>query len=213
MLIDAVAPTHQHSFGNFLALCTPHSSAIAALQAFFDAVVGVGADFKFLPDEELVEALMTPTEEARDLFIGGRADLERQTVMLIRGNLQQIVVPLNSFQPNQACAPDPRRFRLTDYGNTVCLGDYEASNHSILYEIDPDYRRRYRAKRRAQDKSFGASLGRLRRLKGISRGDFAPLSAKEVARIERGEIEKPRPRTLKTIAARLKVEPDEIEDY
>jgi hypothetical protein len=202
-----------HDIGHFLALKAPAAAAIPALQACFDLVVGVGADFQFLSDAELVEVLLAPPDEAQDLFIGGRIDRARSTLSLIRGNLQQVLVPLDLFQPNPTCSPDPTRFRLSDHGGTICLGEYEASSHSILYEIDPDYRRRHRAKRRAEDRTFGASLGRLRRLKGMSRGDFAPISAKEIARLERDEIAKPHARTVHTIATRLGVTPEEIETF
>ncbi len=47
----------------------------------------------------------------------------------------------------------------------------------------------------------------------VSRDDFAPLSAKTIARIERNEVEKPHGETLRIIAKRLNVDPEEIETY
>jgi transcriptional regulator with XRE-family HTH domain len=69
------------------------------------------------------------------------------------------------------------------------------------------------AKRRAEDKTFGACLRRLRLLRGLRQADFGDVAAKTIARIERGETEAPHGQTLKVIAARLGVEPDEITDY
>jgi transcriptional regulator with XRE-family HTH domain len=54
---------------------------------------------------------------------------------------------------------------------------------------------------------------RLRKQRRLKRSDFAPISAKEIARIERNEVEKPHARTLETIAERLGVRPEEIESY
>ena len=54
---------------------------------------------------------------------------------------------------------------------------------------------------------------RLRKQRGLKRTDFAPVSPKEIARIERNEIEKPHAKTLEAIANRLGVRPEEIEDH
>ena len=67
--------------------------------------------------------------------------------------------------------------------------------------------------RQESEKSFGASLRRLRIQKRLSRSDFAPLAAKTIARIERNEIGKPHGKSLNTIAQRLGVAVDQIETY
>ena len=54
---------------------------------------------------------------------------------------------------------------------------------------------------------------RLRKQRRLKRSDFAPVSAKEIARIERNEVGKPHARTLEGIAGRLGVRPEEIGDY
>ncbi len=61
--------------------------------------------------------------------------------------------------------------------------------------------------------SFGGCLRRLRLQKGVGRGDFPGINMKEIARIERGEIKKPHAATVKAIARKLGVEPEEIEEY
>jgi transcriptional regulator with XRE-family HTH domain len=54
---------------------------------------------------------------------------------------------------------------------------------------------------------------RLRKQRRTKRSDFAPISSKEIARIERNEVEKPHAKTLGIIAGRLGVRPEEIESY
>jgi hypothetical protein len=107
----------------------------------------------------------------------------------------------------------PFRLGFTDCGNTVRLGEYEAAADAILYEADPEYRSRLRAKRREEDRSFGACLRRLRLQRGLLQGDFGDVTAKTIARIERGETAAPHGKTLAFIAARLQVEPDDIMSY
>ena len=77
-------------------------------------------------------------------------------------------------------------------------------------ECDAAYRKRARQKLRAEEKTFGASL---RVLRGLRQRDFAPLTAKTVARIERGEVATPHERTMERLAHRLGVEAGEIETY
>lgn len=105
---------------------------------------------------------------------------------------------------------------MTDYGQTIQLGSYEAATESLLYEFDPDYRRRIGKERRESDSSFGAALRRLRKQRGLRREDFAPLlSAKTVARIERGEVlpDALRDSTWEILSQKLGVKPEEIETF
>jgi transcriptional regulator with XRE-family HTH domain len=54
---------------------------------------------------------------------------------------------------------------------------------------------------------------RLRKQQRLKRNDFAPVSSKEIARIERNEVQNPHAKTLETIADRLGVRPEDIEGY
>jgi hypothetical protein len=135
-------------------------------------------------------------------------------VTLLRGDIEALVAPLSVFRTSgDGTAPDFDRFRLADYGRTIAFGDYEASVDAILYELDPAYRRRLKKQSRQRERSFGASLMRLRTQRRLRRSDFAPVSSKEIARLERNEVEKPHARTLETIAGRLGVPPGEIKSY
>ena len=109
--------------------------------------------------------------------------------------------------------PDFDALSFTDFGHTVTLGEYEASADAILYEIDADYRRILNRARQKNERSFGASLRRLRLQKRLKRSDFAPLAAKTIARIERNEIARPHGKSLEIIAQRIGVPVDDIETY
>ncbi|HZU83487.1 MAG TPA: helix-turn-helix transcriptional regulator, partial [Polyangiaceae bacterium] len=109
--------------------------------------------------------------------------------------------------------PDADDFEITDFGHTIRLGKFEAAADAILYEFDAEARRRLKQRSLASDATFGGALRRLRLQRGLRREDFEGVSAKEIARIERGEITKPHADTLARLADRLGVRPDEIETF
>lgn len=172
-----------------------------------------GTNDSFLAPNELAAVL--EAENGADLFIGGSIDSASQTITLWRGNLEPLTVPFTAFEKSgDGTAPDFDRFSVADYGQSVRLGTYEAASHAILYEFDPEYRRRLLRQRLQSEQSFGASLRRLRKQRGLCREDFAPqVAAKTIARIEQGKVRRIRKQTLETIADRLRVRPDEIESY
>ncbi len=193
-------------------LTPPRTESIPALLRFFNPVFGLVEGFRWLPHSELIPAIMR--EDASDRFIGGSVDVKSKVLTLLRGNEDAMVVPFSQFPASgDGTKPDFSKLGLTDYGRTIALGDYEASADAILYELDPEYRRRLNAQRRQADRSFGASLTRIRKQRRMKRSDFGPVSAKEIARIERNEVEKPHSRTLQIIADRLGVRPEEIAGY
>ena len=192
---------------------SPRPKTVPFLKSLFGNLVGEAPKFQFLPKDQLCEVLAGRSETARDVFMGGVVDTEFGLLSLVRGNLDRVTVPLSIFRPSGTAKPDFRRFELDDYGHTLRFGKYEASSHFILYEADPDYRTRMNAKRRAEETGFGPSLRRLRTLKGVSRDDFSGISAKTIARIERGEVERPHGTTRVVISRTLGVGLDEIESY
>ena len=198
--------------GGLLTLFQPRAESIQPLDDLFAPFVWGPGDFRSLPLDELAEVLAD--ERRGDLFIGGYADEQNQTLTLVRGDLRRLSVPVSMFLPSGIGAvPDPTELEFTDYGNTVRMGGYEAAADAILYEADPDYRSHLLAKRRAEEKTFGAGLRRLRLLRGLRQSDFGDVTAKTIARIERGETEAPHGRTLATIAECLGVEADDITSY
>lgn len=182
------------------------------LASRFAVVVAPGDGVKLLAVEELVEALAS--KNAADLFIGGMVDREAKALVLYRGNLDRLVVPLSVLRSEgRRARVDLDDFEIIDGGQTVRLGAFEAAADAILYELDPDARRRMKERAVDQDATFGGALRRLRLQRGLSRADFPGIHEKTIARIERGEVERPHGGTLDAIAKRLGVAPEEIETY
>lgn len=167
----------------------------------------------FLPAEELAEVL--EAENRPDLFIGGSVDNATETITFWRGNVKPLTVPFSAFETSgDGTAPDFNNFSVIDSGQTVQLGDYEAAVDSILYEYNSEYRRRISRKRLQEDQSFGASLRRLRKQRGLRRQDFEPhVSAKTIARIETGKVKRIQKKTRNALAERLSVEPEKIATF
>lgn len=195
-----------------LLLQPPRVGSIPSLCGLFQPI-GMAPSYRWLPTDELLDVLRD-TARKKHLLIGGAADRESETLALVRGDFSTLVVPFDQFPPGgDGTLPDFDRLAFTDHGHTVRLGDYEAAADAILYEADPEYRRALQKERRATERSFGAALRRLRKQRGLRQRDFAPLPARTIARIERSEVRKPRGETLKLIAERLGVEPEEIGSY
>lgn len=214
LLTEAIrlTPRRRNRLGGLLTLHQPRAESIQPLDDLFEPFVWSTGNFRFLPLAELAEVLAD--ERRGDLFIGGYADPYNETLTLVRGDLRRLSVPLSLFLPSGTGGkPDPFRLGFSDCGNTVRLGDYEAAADAILYEADSDYRSCLLAKRRAEGKTFGACLRRLRLQRHLRQSDFGEISAKTIARIERGETAAPHGQTLAAIAARLQVEPNEIPSY
>ena len=206
-------PHRRHRLGGLLVLHRPRTESIQPLDDFFTPFVWGTENVSYLPLAELAEVL-ADEERRGDLFIGGYVDAYNRTLTLVRGDLRRLSVPASLFLPSATGErADAFRLQFIDYGNTVRLGDYEAATDAILYEADPDFRRRLLAKRRAEDQNFGACLRRLRLLRGLRQADFGKVTAKTLRRIERGETAAPHGDTLRSVAARLGVAPDEITDY
>jgi hypothetical protein len=181
---------------------------ISFLESIFRKVVAAEV---LLSAEELGEALVAP--QRAELFVGGTVDWDDNALVLLRGNLEQLSVPFEWFSRLPGRNPDPARFALIDYGNTVKLGDYEAASDAILYDFDPRFRRRARALRRQEDNTLGGSIRRLRNQRGLRQSDFAPISEKEIRRIETGEVLQPQQLTLECIATKLGISPNVLKSY
>jgi hypothetical protein len=202
----------QTRMAELLTLEPPRSESVPVLLGIFDRVVGAANGHAWLPMEQLLTVVVAG--DATDRFIAGAVDSVSRTVALVRGDRSTVLVPFSYFHPaGDGAKPDFKQLALNDYGNTIRLGDYEASADGILYEHDADYRRRAGKARRDNEQSFGASLRRLRIQRRLRRSDFPEISTKTIARIERNEISKPRGKTLEALAARLGVGRGDIETY
>jgi hypothetical protein len=213
ILLEKAVGAHADLRGSrLITVAPPRPESIPALVGLFHPVFGLVEGFQWLPKDELVEALMR--DDAADCFIGGSVDAKAKALTLVRGDIEAVIAPFSLFaNSGDGTVADFARLRLTEYGRTVALGEYEASADAILYELDPEYRRRLKKQRRQSERTFGASLMRLRKQRRLKRRDFAPVSSKEIARIERNEVGKPHARTLEVIAGRLGVRPEEIASY
>ncbi len=200
------------NFGDLLLLEPPaRYELLPSLHSQFRRVVGEVREFRMLPPDQLAEVLSSKNQI--DLFIGGIVDQQSGTITLARGDLTTVTVPLSVFATEGPRKPNFSCFAVDDYGYTLRFGEYEASAHSVLYRVDPAYRRRANQQRIAEERGFGRSLRRLRMLRHLSRDDFPEISAKTIARIERGETGKPQGKTLNKLGKVLGVAPSAIETY
>lgn len=190
----------------------PRAGSVPSLLGLFRTVVGAAAEYRWLPPEPFVTVIAG--DDAGRRFIGAAADAGSESVALLRGNLQTVVVPFAFFEPSgDGVTPDFGRLSVNDYGHTVAFGDYEASADAVLYETDAEYRRALNKERTRSERSFGASLRRLRLQRRLKRSDFPGAASKTIARIERNEVGRPHGTTLEAIARRLGVRADQIETY
>ncbi len=182
------------------------------LHAIFRFVVSADEGVTLLPTDELADVLASPHRD--DLLIGAAVAPHDAVAVLYRGNLEPLFVPLTWFRARPGGPkPDLSRLAVTDSGQTVRLGGYEAATDAILFEFDEPYRRRAKKRQIQQDRSFGGALRRLRLQKGLRRTGFPGISAKEIARIERGAVKKPHPQTLAVLGKRLGVRPETISTF
>jgi len=211
-LLLSVLPSRLPGDQRLLSLAKDKGDRHALLHALFRFVVSQDEDVQLLPVGQLAEALNFFPRA--DRFIGAAPARNDKAVILYRGNLEALVVPLAWFEAQPGgLRPALSEVAVTDFGQTIRLGKYEASAGDILHEFDERYRRRAKHQRHAADRTLGGMLRRLRLERGLRQRDFPGVTAKEVARIERGEVKKPRLRTLARIAKRIGIRVQEISRY
>lgn len=170
------------------------------------------SDASFLPADELLEALAA--ENRADLFIGGSVDPSSQTITLWRGSLEPLIVPFTAFEVSgDGTAPDFRRFSVTDSGQTVRLGEYEAAADALLYEFDPEYRRRINGQHSRTNRASGQPCDGCASSGGSAGKTSPPKSPPRRSRIEQGKVQRIQKKTLECLARRLQVQPDEIATF
>lgn len=199
--------------GDVIVLGRIGASRCAVLASLFRRVLASDDEsFRAVPLDVLSEILRSP--DPSKLAIAAGVDKDLGALVLYLGNRERLTAPLSSFgRSGDGTEPDFDDLAIIDCGQTIRFGTYEAAVEAILYENDPAFRRLRAKERRESEKSFGASLRRLRLQRGLSRDAFPEISAKEIARLERGEVKRPHVSTLNAIAARLGVRPEDIETY
>lgn len=194
-----------------LAIDPVGADRVESLRTSFGRVIA-SPGYRFLPTSEML-AVMT-AGNAPDRFLGVLASDETAELILVRGDASTMAVPFAWFAVTPTgVAPSFDDVEVVDFGVAVRLGAYETAAEAILYEFDREFRMRERQRRIEMDPSFGAALRRLRIQKGVPRTGFDGISEREIARIERGEVSRPRAATLRVIADRLGVSPADIETY
>ena len=198
-------------YSNLIILGSIEESLKSKLALIFKKLI-IAREETSLPVTEMIEVLSSDAPEK--YVISVEADDKNETLILVRGCLEKLVVPFSVFQKSgDGTAPDFKKLGVTDHGQTVSLGDYEASVESLLYEFDPAFRKQLKKERRKSEKTLGACIRRLRLQKGLKQTDFPDIDEKEIGRIERGEVTKPHQTTLETIATRLGIKADDILGY
>lgn len=207
----ANALVHRSGDRRLLVLRSLREVAHQLLTTWFRYVVPAKDGISLLRSAELFAVLQSPNRD--ELLIGGAYHAKEKVLVLYRGSVEPLIVPFSWFKEAPGGArPDPTRFKIVDYGQTVKLGGYEAATGAILYEFDEAYRQKAKKRAVEKDKSLGGSIRRLRLQKGLSRADFS-LPSRTLARIERGEVETPREETLRKIARRLDVSLESLGSY
>jgi hypothetical protein len=182
------------------------------LSSIFRVVLAPDEGVRLVAQIDLEEILAAPHPE--DYFIGGIVDAEDGRMVLYRGDFTRLSVPLTWFaSTKRSPRPDFTDFDVTDSGQTLRFGQYEAAADAVLYELDRDARRRMKERELSEDHSLGGSIRRLRLSKGLSRTAFSGVDAKTIARIERGEVGRPQEQTLDSLAKRLGVPVGDLGSY
>lgn len=99
-----------------------------------------------LPTEELLEVQGLPTGIKRDYIVAGYVDFTLGHVILFRGDGTSVVAPMSMFT-DRPTKPDFEQFSITDYGQTLVFGPFEAAVDSVLYDLDPQYKSKVDANR------------------------------------------------------------------
>ncbi len=182
------------------------------MHAQFRHVVSELDGVRLLPRAELLEVFAA--NNRAELFIGGVVNAENSYVLLYRGNLEPITVPLTAFRTSgDGIRPNFSDFSVVNFGHSIRFGEYEASTDAILYEFDEEYRRIAKKRRVVKDPSLGGAIKRLRLQKGLTQADFPGISARTIRRIEQGQDKGPQASTLRKIAKVTGVPVEQIESF
>lgn len=184
------------------------------IQRFFEPhFVLVPPSAARLPLDDFVDAVLEGEPQRSNVVVAGVVQCDILTLWRADGRI--LDAPLSLFQPaGDGTTPDFTQFAIKDCGLTLKFGAYESTVDVVLFQLDPEYRRRVKLNERQQDPSFGASLRRLRLLRRLKQTDFAPaISEREIRRIEANEVAQVHQETQDALARRLKVTFSDIASY
>lgn len=90
---------------------------------------------RILKNKELEELKILSWAAKRYLVVAGYPDFLRQQLVLFRADGRSVIAPFDMFKPSGTSNPNFYELELIDYGNTIKLGEYEASAASILEDL------------------------------------------------------------------------------
>lgn len=183
-LLKAVIPAHRRRADTVLIPSDIQPRSAVPIRGIFDDVA-TGAEFIFLPEKDLVEALRS--HDFEDRAIGASYSPENQVMTFITGDRKRVIVPSSDIPPHSVMGnPSLSSIAVTDGGHTVTFGsDYEVAFDGLRYNHDPAYRKVVRKRARDKERSFGACLRRARFHKGLGQDDFG-ITDRTIRRIENG---------------------------
>jgi hypothetical protein len=125
----------RHGDQRLLVLSPIDFATSTALQGIFSHVVCRPDIGHLIPDEEIAGVLSD--EAPGESSIGGFVHHRLGIVVLHRGDLSTMVVPLEWLANPHTVSADPHDFEVVDYGHGVRLGAFEAATDKVLYDFDP----------------------------------------------------------------------------
>jgi hypothetical protein len=185
-LVQMVLPYRRQYHDTVIMPSEQHPHAAAAIRGLFDDVA-TAAEFRFLPEVDLVAALKA--HDADDRAVGACYSEATGLLTFITGDRQRLNIAADTIADHPVMgAPDLAAIALTDGGHTVTFGaGYEVAFDGLRYAHDPGYRAAVRKRARDQDQTFGARLRRARFHRRLGQGDLG-VGARTIRRIEHGDM-------------------------
>ena len=187
-------------------LCAPfviRCEILPALMARFERIVWFDS-----PDHVSQAKRKAIERHDSSVILGSLFDGRTGTLSLMRCDLSCAIVPRDLA--HRIWGGGDQRPELSDDGTMLSCHGRNMSASEILAAVDPVFRREYRRRIWAQQRDLGSRIRHLRKLRHARREDFPGVTAKTVARIERGEIKNPQKETLRLIALHLGVKSDQL---
>lgn len=187
-------------------LCAPfviRSEILPALIARFERIAWFDS-----PDHISQAKRKAIERHDSSVILGSLFDGRTGTLSLMRCDLSCAIIPRDLA--HRIWGSRDQRPELSDDGTILSCHGRNILVVEVLATVDPVFRREYRRRMWAQQRDMGSRIRHLRKLRGARREDFPGVTAKTVARIERGEIKNPQKETLRLIALYLGMKPDEL---
>jgi len=88
-----------------------------------------------LHPEEFKEVMNLTFRNKHFHIVAGYADFSRRQLILFSAHWFSVIVPFDKFEPSGTCSPDFNELEIIDYGNTIKLGEYEASAGVVMEHL------------------------------------------------------------------------------